>query len=148
MPLIWRAMKIDGDKPAVGRGGRHLGVRIGPLEQGKDINPDGDGFVHPGSGGMSVGPSAKALPPHRLPRRLSEKYPDTFADAIGPNDDYCWWMGNGAFVPERVADGLLLRLDPDDPERHGLVEPDARMKLEQYESALIATLDKWQRWQE
>jgi hypothetical protein len=57
-------------------------------------------------------------------------------------------MGEGAFVPERVADRLCLRIDPDDPERHGFVEPDAKMKIEDYEAALSATSDQWHRWEE
>jgi hypothetical protein len=148
MPLIWRGMKIDGDKPLVGRGAQHLGVRVFSLAQRDDISPDGDGFVNPGEGGMSVSPSVEALPPHGLPRRLRKKYPERFSEASGPNGVHCWQMGAGEFIPERVADRLRLRLDPDDPERHGLVEPDDRMKTEDYEAALAATRDQWQRWEE
>lgn len=97
---------------------------------------------------MSVSPTVEALPPHRLPRRLQKKYPERFPDATAPNGVHCWCMGKGAFVPERVADRLCLRLDPDDPERHGLVEPDDRMKMEEYETALEATRDQWIRWEE
>jgi hypothetical protein len=140
-------MKIDGDRPQVGRGPLVLGVRVGPGEN-DDVNPDAEGYLHPGQGGMSVSPSAEALPPHRLPRRLHKKYPERFPDATAPNGAHCWWMGEGAFVPERVADRLRLRLDPDDPERHGLVEPDDKMKTEDYEAALAATRDQWQRWEE
>jgi hypothetical protein len=148
VPQIWRAMKIDGDKPQVGRGAQLLGVRIGALEDGNDVCPDDDGFVQPGVGGMSVSPSVDALPPHRLPRRLHKKYPERFPDATAPNGVHCWWMGHGTFVPERVADRLQLRLDPDDPQRHGLVEPDDKMKTEEYETALEATRERWEKWQE
>jgi hypothetical protein len=148
MPLIWRGMKIDGDRPQVGRGGQLLGVRVGPFEEGNDVSPDGDGFVRPAEGGMSVSSSVEALPPHRLPRRLKKKYPERFPDASAPNVVQCWWMGEGSFVVERVANRLRLRLDPDDAERHGLVEPDDRMKAEEYETALGATRDQWHRWEE
>jgi hypothetical protein len=57
-------------------------------------------------------------------------------------------MGEGLFAPEAVADRLQLRLDPDDPERHGLVEPDDKMKIDDYESALAATAGQWQKWEE
>jgi len=49
-------------------------------------------------------------------------------------------MGSGPFVPERVATGLLLRLDS---EKHGIVEPDGPMQLSEYQGALSATRDQW-----
>ncbi len=147
MPLIWRGMKIDGDRPRVGRGPICLGVRVGPGEN-DDINSDGDGFVYPGRGGMSVSPSVDALPSHRLPRRLRHAYPDRFPDASGPNGLRCWSMGKGAFAEDQVAERLFLRLDPDDPEKHGFVERDDKMNLADYEAALGATRDQWQRWEE
>jgi hypothetical protein len=146
MPLIWKGMKMDGAGPAVGRGALLLGVRVGPGEN-DDINPNVDGCVEPARGGMSVSPSVEALPPHRLPRRLQKKYPQRFPEASGPNGVHCWSMGEGPFVTERVADRLRLRLDPDDPERHGLVEPDDRMKTEDYEDALAATRNQWRKWE-
>jgi hypothetical protein len=139
MPQIWRAMKPDRDKPEVGRGKTLLGVLVGPCAN-DDINPDEDGFVHPGTGGMSVSPTVEALPTHRLPRRLRKKYPERFPDASGPNGLLCWSMGEGPFVPERVAERIRLGLDPDDPERHGLVEPDAKMTLDDYETAIYGHL--------
>jgi hypothetical protein len=97
---------------------------------------------------MSVSPSVDALPTHRLPRRLLKKYPERFPDASGSNRLICWWMGEGAFDARRVADHLQLEPDPDDPQRHGFVEPDDRMKTEDYEAALSATRDQWQKWEE
>jgi hypothetical protein len=147
MPKIWRSMKIDGGKPAIGRGPLLLGVRVGP-EMNADIDPDEDGFVNPGQGGMSVAPTVYNLPPHRLPRRLRKKDPERFANATGPNSAHCWWMGDGPFVYTRVANHLNLRPDPDKPNKHGLVEPDARMMVREYEDALAATQSQWQRWEE
>ena len=147
MPLIWRAMKADNEKPQIGRGKKLLGVLVGPAAN-DDINPDEDGYVHPATGGMSVSPKVEALPTHRLPTRLRKKYPERFPDASGPNGLHCWWMGEGPFVPERIAERLLLRPDQDNPERHGLVEPDAKMLTEDYETALAATREQWRRWEE
>jgi hypothetical protein len=140
-------MNLSGNKPEIGPGPRQLGVRFGSSEH-DDINLDHEGYVYPGMGGLSVAPSVDALPPHRLPRRLRHKYPDRFSAASGSNGVHCWWMGEGAFAEQPVANRLTLRLDPDDPGNHGFVEPDAKMKKEDYESALAATCDQWQRWEE
>jgi len=147
MPLIWRAMKIEGDRPQVGRGAFLLGVRVGPGEN-DDVNPDEEGYVHPRCGGMSVSPSLGALPPHRLPRRLRHAYPERFPEARAPNSIHCWSMGEGAFVEDQVADRLYLRLDPANPETHGFVEPAGKMNTAEYEAALAATRVQWQRWEE
>jgi hypothetical protein len=147
MPLIWRAMRIDGDGPEIGRGASLLGVRVGAGEN-DDINPDGDGCVQPGQGGMSVSPSVNTLPGHRLPRRLKEAYPDRFPEATASNRVHCWWLGEGGFDAGRVGDHLDLRPDPDNPAGHGFVEPDDRMKVEDYEAALAATRGEWRRWEE
>ena len=140
-------MKIEGGAPQCGRGALFLGVRVGPGEK-YDINPDDEGFVSSGQGGMSVAPSLMALPPHRLPVRLRHAYPDRFPAASGTNNAYCWSMGEGAFVAGPLAASLSLRLDPDNMEKHGFVEPDGKMILEEYESALTATKEKWRRWEE
>jgi hypothetical protein len=147
MPLIWRGMRIDEGKPEIGRGAVLLGVRVGPGD-GDDINPDGDNCVQPGQGGMSVSPSVETLPPHRVPRRLQKAYPDRLPDASGSNRLHCWWFGEGTFAGGQVAKHLCLRLDPEALALHGFVEPDNRMTLPEYEAALTATQDHWQRWEE
>jgi hypothetical protein len=147
MPLICRVMKIDGDKPGVGRGAALLGVRVGAGAY-DDVNPDDDGRVQPGQGGMSVSPSIDTLPTNRLPRRLREAYPGRFPDAAGSNRMHCWLLGEGAFDTGSVAERLALRPDPADPGRHGFVEPDAIMQLADYEAALAATQNQWRRWEE
>jgi hypothetical protein len=96
MPLIWRTMKMEHGVPAIGRGASLLGVRIGSRPE-DDIAPDNEGFVGPGAGGMSVVPSVGALPPHRLPRRLRQIFPDRFPEASGSNALHCWSMGEGPF---------------------------------------------------
>jgi hypothetical protein len=147
MPLIFRAMLIDGDKPLTGPDRKRLGVRVGPDVQTDDINTDGNGDVHPNTGGMSVSPSVDALPMHRVPRRLRNASPDRFSRATGSNNFACWWMGEGSFVLGPVADHLQLRPDPDHPDRHGFIEPNQKMSRVDYENALTATKDQWQRWE-
>ena len=140
-------MVLDGDKPQIARSKKALGVLVGSGPD-DDIETDADGNVQPAKGGMSVSPSLELLPPHRVPRRLSKKYPERFPDATGPNQLWCWWMGEGPFGAGRVADRLALRPDPAIPEAHGFVEPDQEMSLAEYEAALAATRDLWRRWEE
>ena len=116
MPLIYRAMKkAADDKPVVGQSGTTLGVRIGT-----DITPDPGGQVLPGTGGMSVSPSMRTLPPQLVPRRLRALVPT----ARGKDYLHVWRMGTGAFAHGPVAAGLQLA--PDRP-GHGTVQPDQPM---------------------
>jgi hypothetical protein len=146
MPLIWRGMRLAEGKPEIGSGGNLLGVRIGP-GKGDDILEE-NGYVQPRTGGMSVSPTVEALPPHRIPRRLRDKKPQQFPDACGSNQLFCWWMGEGLFVPGPVAQDLFFRPDPQNPKNHGFVEPERRMLVGIYEAALAATRDRWKRWEE
>ena len=117
-----------------------LGVRV-PT----DIVPDADGMVHPMTGGMSVTPSRNdlgRLPPHMIPRRLSETLPGVFGHARGPNRLAVYAMGNGPFRAEPIAAGLDLRLDPRQA-GHGYVEPDRVTALANYRAALGATREFW-----
>jgi hypothetical protein len=97
-------------------------------------------YVGPGTGGMSVAPEWRLLPVHRIPRRLRSKYPR----AAGRSDVKLWRMGDGPFVGGPVAARLLLRPDPKAQQRHGFVEPDARMASVDYQQALADTRDHWQ----
>jgi hypothetical protein len=131
MPLIYRAMTPDGDKPKIGPTARSLGVR-----PGADIKPDENGFVTPGTGGMSVAPSWRELKKHRIPRRLRNIVPG----ATGSNLDRCWRMGEGGFKNDSVATNLTLRPDRED---HGMVEPSVDMLLADFQAALGATQAEW-----
>ena len=133
MPEIYRAMREDKGKPAIGASATTLGVRV-PT----DIAPDAAGHIHPGTGGMSVSPSLADLPPHRIPRRLRHLVPD----ASGKDELRVWSVGNGPFVAGAVATGLKLRPDPRDP-GHGFVEPDVVMALGDYQDALGRTQHHW-----
>jgi hypothetical protein len=136
MPLIYRVMTVDDDKPSVANNARGLGVRAGDGPH-DDIPVGANGEVTPGTGGMSVAPSWRDLPDIRIPRRLREKGP---LFARGKDFDACWRLGEGAFVVGSVADGLVLR--PDRPD-HGTVEPKAVESLNQYLNDLAATRELW-----
>jgi hypothetical protein len=137
MPLFYRAMTktLDG-KPAIGPNPRALGVRTPPHET-PDIRPDERGNVAPETGGMSVAPSWRQLPPWRIPKRLSS----LCAGARGKNEDACYKLGAGAFEPGAISERLFFR--PDAPD-HGLVEPATVMPLSDFQAALAATQNEWQ----
>ena len=135
MPRVYRAMFRDGDKPKVGLTKKTLGVQAG-ASLNDDVSPDANGNVFPGTGGMSVAPAWRDLPPHRIPRRLRPKCPK----ALG-NDSYvCWRLGSGSFVNGRVHEHLQLRVDS---AVHGIVEPEMVLTLERFQSALAATQEEW-----
>jgi hypothetical protein len=125
-------MKQDADgKPALGRSATTLGVRV-PM----DIAPDAGGMVYPGTGGMSVAPDLRQLPPQRVPRRLRHLVPR----AAGKESWFVWVHREGPFTASPVATGLVLL--PDRP-GHATVQPDQPMTLDDYEKALAATRDQW-----
>jgi hypothetical protein len=137
-PKIYRAMRPDGDKPMTGSSSTSLGVRVPATSNHPDIVPDSVGEVHPGTGGMSVAPSLRALPFRLIPRRLRHLVPG----AGGNDKHYVWSLGDGPFVAGQVATALQLRPDPANS-NHGFVEPDAVMSLDSYQDAIRATRDDW-----
>jgi len=86
---------------------------------------------------MSVAPKWRDLPEVRIPRRLREK---GALLARGKDNDACWRLGDGAFVAEVIADGLVLR--PDRPD-HGTIEPVAEVFVGQFLQDLAATRGMW-----
>jgi hypothetical protein len=138
MPLIYRSMLADGEKPKAGGERGCLGVRV-PPDKHADIPVAADGTVAPITGGMSVSPSLASLPFFLIPRRLLPRFPR----ATGSNQLICWRMGGGSFEGGSVTAGLVLRPDPDKPLQHGFVEPETVMPLDQYQQALAATRDVW-----
>ena len=132
MPLIYRAMTREGDKPRIGPSARTLGVR-----PSVDITPDENGLVIPQTGGMSVAPSWRELPSHRIPLRLRP----IAHDAAGRDDDACWCMGSGDFTDSPLTDSLDFRRDQND---HGIVEPSHTMELNDFQVALASTRDLWE----
>ena len=132
-------MSPDGNKPATGRGGRKLGVRVADPaipDSRFDVTPDGEGRVAPNGGGMSVAPGFHQLPVERIPPRFRKLRPG----ARGNDRDRIWRHGVGSFTSGAVAEALVLR--PDRP-GHGLVEPVEVMLLARYEQALAATAEDW-----
>src|SRR5262245_34583339 len=107
----------DGGFPRVGRSARMLGIR-----PGDDIERDTDGYVHPGTGGLSVAPDDPyRLSYHRRPKTLGGKCKDPV------------WALDAASLPA----SLTYRADV--PERHGVIEPAQVMTIADYEAALAAT---------
>ena len=133
MPKIYRGMKQEQGKPALGAAATTLGARVP-----NDIEADAGGLVHPGTGGMSVAPSLQNLPNFRVPKRLHSIFPA----AQGRNELFVWSMGIGVFRDGPLTESLNLRLDPTDP-RHGFVEPAVTMSLNDYQNALWATQSEW-----
>lgn len=119
--------------PHIAATARSLGVRV-PA----DIAPDEAGDVHPGSRGMSVAPDLVSLPLHRIPKRLAHLR----LGAVGPDTNVVWSHGEGPFLAGPVAPNLAPV--PDKPD-HGVVGPDATMRLSDYEAALAATQPGWRR---
>jgi len=132
MARIFRAMTVDNGRPMVGPSPRALGVRVPD-----DIAFDKDEMVRPATGGMSVAPTWRQLPSHRIPRRLRL---NGAPDARGKDEDACWRMGDGAFVS-----GALIgqsRLAVDRPS-HGVVEPFAVMTHTMCVQELVGTQSIW-----
>jgi hypothetical protein len=138
MATIYRAMTNQDGKPKIGPTRRTLGVKARPGDGSElvDIPTDSHGIVRPNTGGMSVAPSWRDLPRHRIPARLQCLLPS----ACGKNEDACWRMGDGPFQDAAVASGLRLRVTS---RFHGLVEPAMAVSLDQYRSDLAATQDEW-----
>lgn len=135
MPKIFRSMLEDGGKPKVGSEGKLLGVRIAP-DPRPDIAADGNGAVHPKTGGMSVAPDWRKLPDHLIPRGLIPR-------ARGRDDLVCWRLGDLEFLDGQPIGSLVLRVDPAPSDKHGFIEPAKLMSIVDYQSALAATRDYW-----
>src|SRR5712664_1993767 len=100
MPLIYRSMLIDGNKPKVGCSATTLGIRVPPAKDA-DLAVGLDGIVLPNSGGMSVAPAWRRLPIFRISKHRRDK----IEGASGSGNAFCWRMGTGAFVAGPVALG-------------------------------------------
>src|SRR6266513_2698101 len=98
MPLVYRSMLADGDKPLVGNTAKTLGVRVPPAPN-PDLPVNADGTVNPRTGGMSVVSHWRHLQVWRIPRRLSTRFlgDKGVHGASGSNALVCWRMGEGPF---------------------------------------------------
>jgi len=52
-------------------------------------------------------------------------------------------MGSAEFQDAIITDHLVLRLDKPGEKRHGLIEPSARMKIEEYQAEVQSTINDW-----
>jgi len=137
MPKIYRSMrKEDEGKPLVEATGKGLGVRGQPVNDVVDVDLDPDGKVVLNSKGMSVAPSWRDLPHHRISKRLRNQFPA----ARGTIDIWCFTMGEEPFADGPVADGLDLKIDAP---KHGVVVPRLSIPLDQYQADLANTRDYW-----
>jgi hypothetical protein len=139
-PKIYRTMIFEKDLsghhvPQVGGSKNMLGVRL-PPENPADVQPDAQGNVLRGAGGLSVAPSLKALPPRLVPERLRDRRPG----ARGTDDLRLFRLGEGPFEPSHLADDL--ELEPTSS-THGVVRPRAQMHVDQYQARLAATKPRW-----
>ncbi len=123
---LYRTMRADDDGlPSTGRSLLSLGVRIsGPLT---DVVVLDDDTIAPMSGGMSVFIDPRKMPKSLRPRTLAEK-PGESAHPLFKLEEI------------KLPAKLAFRRDS---EAHGLVEPRIRCKLEEYETQLEATREKW-----
>jgi hypothetical protein len=137
MPKIYRSMrKTDDGKPRVDASGKGLGVRGKPVNGVVDVDVDQDGQVILNGKGMSVAPSWRDLPYFLISRRLKNQFPA----ARGSADVFSFTMGEGLFADGPVASGLDLTTDSSS---HGLVVPKYSVPLDQYQTDLANTLDRW-----
>lgn len=125
MKVLRGMREAEDGLPQTGETGRYLGVR-----PGADIPVDEEGFVQPGTDGMSVvPPPVTNLARHRLPRELG----GTGRDAVFELDT------------ERLSEELAYLPDPANLAGHGFIEPSRRMRFEEYRSAIHGTRELWRR---
>src|SRR5438067_5236480 len=126
VPSLYRAMKeTDDGLPEVAASARALGVR-----PGVDVPATAaDELVEPGTGGLSVSPSA----PDNLPRH---RRPSEFG---GTGIDPVWVVSDAEIGPR-----LRYRPDPDNS-RHGFIEPADALPLIEYQRAIAGTQRHWRK---
>jgi hypothetical protein len=128
-PSYYRVMMPDvDDLPRAGKSARMLGIRVP-----EDIGLDENGFVRPGTGGMSVAPdSSLNVPTHRRPRGMR-------MGSTRKSNDRMYALADTA-IP---ADKLDVRPDPLQPCMHAFVEPAITVELARYETDLANTRNDW-----
>jgi len=134
-------MKEFEGKPAVGESSCMLGAR--PTDLGRE-NDAADDPVEPLKAGLSVGGCIRTTYLNYLPQRLQLVYPEWARGAKGNNSHKVWAMGEGAYEAGPVSPDLDLRFKTNDRLGHGLIAPNREVPLQEYQTALAATLDHWQ----
>lgn len=130
MAGVFRSMVQENGLPLVGNGRDMLGVRE------IDIRADDTGNVRPGTGGLSVAPAWRRLPPFLIPARLRNKA----TEARGNDRLACFRLGDAAFQPGTVCDGVQLVIG--NP-AHGALEPAETMSLARFQNCLAITRPRW-----
>lgn len=134
----------SGAKPKLGSatGAPGLGVRVAP-DPIPDVFPDAAGNVEAVNPprGMSVAPALAALPARLIPKRLQNR----FRKARGEDNQIVWSMGDGPFSDGPVAESLRMRVTSP---THGVVEPDAKMPLIEFQNRLAGTQNLWRKDEE
>jgi hypothetical protein len=132
MPRVYRTMKKDPDgRPKEEPTPKGLGVRP------TDITVDEDGYVVLDGNGMSVAPGWRVLQLYRIPSRLR----GIVQGARGPDDTFCFAMGDGPFKRGVLASGLELIPDT---ATHGSLAPSEVVPLAQYQADISATRAAWE----
>lgn len=126
--IVYRVMlpTADGTPRAEPNRFAHLTARVPPAPR-PDILPDDDGYVEPGSGGMSVDFHWHAIYPALLDRVLDPRSPERV-----------WYIDIEAF-----GEGLTCRRESRGARDHGYVEPSTRMRVEEYQRLLADTAIHW-----
>lgn len=137
MRVLRGMMAAEDGLPRTGPTARTLGAR--PLRTRPGRHAEGDipvtepgGMVSPASGGMSVSPppAEENLPPFRRPPEHGGTAKNIRLFEVDTDD---------------LPDDLRARRDPENPERHVLIEPAREMTFEEYERALEGTRPLWRR---
>ena len=129
MPRVFRVMMMDADGKPVIADDSGLGVRLGV-----DIRQDAQGNAIIENKGMSVFEHWKDLPFNRKPKRLGGR---------GPDDTFCFRMGDGAFKSGHLANGLDLVIPMGKNLKHGGVRPQQLVPLAAFRANIEATRDQW-----
>ncbi len=132
MSGIFRSMIADGNMPTVGSASKMLGVR----DDGYDIPIEPNGNVRPHTGGLSVSPDWRSLPPFLVPHRLRTM----INSARGSNRLACFRLDVLPFQEVQITELLVLR--PNTSE-HGTIEPSRDMLLSEFQDALAVTRESW-----
>ena len=142
MPRVFRTMQSKGSQPLCGDDFSQLGVTVYPHES-PDVTPDGEGYVQPLMGGMSVFAAIKKLPGRLIPLRLRTLFPEDFQKASGDDDLTIWCLDKEYSHSDMITNELVLSWDSAAPYRHGSIGPLSRMKIDDLQTEICSTAIRW-----
>ena len=121
---LYRSMKSDDrGRPRIGQASSMLGARL------RDLNPDDQGRVGAGRGGVSVAPD---------PARLRAEFrPVRFPDGLSKLPLFAIDEG------DRGADLMYHHDGEDRASDHGVIEAARQMLVSEYQTAVAATEPNW-----